>query len=947
MSDDAHRGLTGGRSGLLASLGSGFAASTAADSSSSFRNYPIDVLPGATYTASSSTLALTKPEGAPRGAELFASSTVGVQCSNVRLVQADDAMQPPCRDSPACVEYRFTVSGAAEARRETYDPVGDRMNEHPAEILGGTDSLVHVSLEDQPCGSTTLRTHHRGVAFSGDFETDLRSTSGSAALSEAELEAFAEESNDLSESETSPIVSMAENYLRETLTSDFTFPDGVKAPRWAKRLNRAWAVYDMVVELLDFPDKVDTARQFGGSSLTLQAAQDDQGSYLADFSVRVPAQRDEPFTVEVTHDLGLRDPDELIVRAEEVPLDPEAPVAKFVRRLDPALTFDITIPAGETPTDIDDVAFPEVDVRTAGGDEAPPVVVSDERPEIGVDFTAETSSKHVPSPEQVDFLSRRWSVDGQSVGDGASTSVSLDDSGHSTIGLSLVEHWDSSPLDGGSWFSRFVGDECIVASNVERTVYAGGEPHLAPSAQVSVSHERPVVGREVQLDGSDSSAPQGIDGYEWSVLALAPDSDDLLDGEDVPVEPDPGAAEVTFTPEDPDRVYLVSLTVTGGDRSGSTQATVAPVPSTSATIERSPESVVAGDTVRLDASPSSGGEQGIDEYAWTVESVPEGSGSRDQAREELSVAGLEETAVTFTADSANRTYHASLQIQAGDRTESTTETVTVAPGPTATIQSSSEQTADGTVVTLDGTASSSPSGTLASYQWSIASAVDRDALDSANSRTETGPQVTFTAASDTVYGADLIVTGADGATDTTSTVLDPESSGGRFVVEELVVDGPLVAGESVTVEVLVANEGDATDDRTVRLLVDGEQADATSPTIDSGSNQTVELSFQVGPDPDGSVDLTVETDDDAETTTESVVADIVELDDGYVVQNVDGDGYYRDVNADGAVGQGDIAEFFSKQHRDAWKRPDLFDFSGNGAVTHGDVVELAEYVALD
>lgn len=78
---------------------------------------------------------------------------------------------------------------------------------------------------------------------------------------------------------------------------------------------------------------------------------------------------------------------------------------------------------------------------------------------------------------------------------------------------------------------------------------------------------------------------------------------------------------------------------------------------------------------------------------------------------------------------------------------------------------------------------------------------------------------------------------------------------------------------------------------------------------------------------------------------------LVAAEDGQQLSNgdwgcdVDDDGNYRDVNADGDVTRQAPSDFFQRQHRDPWgSRDDLFDFDEDGTARQPDVVALFESI---
>lgn len=118
---------------------------------------------------------------------------------------------------------------------------------------------------------------------------------------------------------------------------------------------------------------------------------------------------------------------------------------------------------------------------------------------------------------------------------------------------------------------------------------------------------------------------------------------------------------------------------------------------------------------------------------------------------------------------------------------------------------------------------------------------------------------------------DYVVRSDDDASATgTMTVRDPAT----FAVEldDANTDGETTAGATMTVAATVTNDGDATDTQTVELEVDGTVEDTADVTLAGGERTDVTLQYTTGEEDAPSVDATVRTDDDYDTTRVDVLA---------------------------------------------------------------------------
>ncbi len=191
------------------------------------------------------------------------------------------------------------------------------------------------------------------------------------------------------------------------------------------------------------------------------------------------------------------------------------------------------------------------------------------------------------------------------------------------------------------------------------------------------------------------------------------------------------------------------LATCGGGGSASTPVTpvtpvnVAPVANAGAA-----QSVLTGTLVTLDGSASSDANSDALTYAWSLSSKPAGSGA----------ALLSPTSVkpTFTADVAG-TYVASLTVNDGKLSSSpATVSVTATVGNIAPVANAgpAQSVAAGTLVTLDGSASSDANNDALTYSWSLTS---RPTGSSAALLSPASVKPTFTADAAGSYVASLTV----------------------------------------------------------------------------------------------------------------------------------------------------------------------------------------------
>lgn len=272
---------------------------------------------------------------------------------------------------------------------------------------------------------------------------------------------------------------------------------------------------------------------------------------------------------------------------------------------------------------------------------------------------------------------------------------------------------------------------------------AGSAPANVPPVANAGTVQNVTVGTAVILDGSASSdANNDPLTYSWTLTSVPASSTATLSGA--------SSVAPTFT-ADKAGTYVATLTVSDGNVS-SASSTVdinAAVGNVAPVANAGPDqNVVAGALVTLDGSTSSDANNDPLSYMWSLTSKPASSNA---------VLSSTTTAKpTFTADKAG-TYVASLTVSDGT-VNSTNATVNInaAVGNAAPVANAGtdQNAATGTLVTLDGSASSDANNDPLTYMWNLTS---KPASSNAMLSSPTAVKPTFTADRAGTYVATLTV----------------------------------------------------------------------------------------------------------------------------------------------------------------------------------------------
>lgn len=294
----------------------------------------------------------------------------------------------------------------------------------------------------------------------------------------------------------------------------------------------------------------------------------------------------------------------------------------------------------------------------------------------------------------------------------------------------------------GSYTAELVVSDGVLSSDVDSVTVVAASANQAPEANAGPDQDVN-TGATVMLDGSASVDADGDTlTYQWEITSKPSGSAAVLSDADV--------ESPTFI-ADVDGTYTADLVV----NDGTVDSDVDSVTIIAATVNTAPvsnagkdQSVKTNSTVMLDGSASTDIDGDEITYQWTLTAKPSASAAV--------LSDSTATRPTFDAD-VDGTYTAELVVSDGTVSGSADAVTVVAAS------ANSEPVADagddlhvkaGTVVTLDGTASSDADGDLVNYQWALTStpAGSMAALNNVSLATPT-----FVADVEGTYEAELIV----------------------------------------------------------------------------------------------------------------------------------------------------------------------------------------------
>lgn len=300
----------------------------------------------------------------------------------------------------------------------------------------------------------------------------------------------------------------------------------------------------------------------------------------------------------------------------------------------------------------------------------------------------------------------------------------------------------TADMAGSYAASLTVNDGKVNSANIATVTVTASTANAAPVANAGVA-QNVVTGTVVTLDGSASSDANGDAlTYAWTLTAKPAGSTASLSSAT--------SAKPTFT-VDAAGTYVASLIVNDGKVNSSAAtvsitaavANVAPVANAGAN-----QNVVAGTVVTLDGSASSDANNDPLTYTWNLTAKPAGSIA--------TLVSPTSAKPTFSADVAG-TYVASLTVNDGKvNSSAATVSITAAVANVAPVANAgaAQNVVAGTVVTLDGSASSDANGDTLTYAWTLTA---KPAGSTASVSSPTSAKPTFSADAAGTYVASLIV----------------------------------------------------------------------------------------------------------------------------------------------------------------------------------------------
>jgi len=332
------------------------------------------------------------------------------------------------------------------------------------------------------------------------------------------------------------------------------------------------------------------------------------------------------------------------------------------------------------------------------------------------------------------------------------------------------------------------GDATGVADQVTVTA---ATPNSAPTADAG-EDQSVFVSDVVTLNGSASADPDG-DAllYSWRFVSRPAGSSAALQNAET-VNP-------TFT-ADVEGDFVIELLVGDGELDSdpdtvtvnATNANVKPVADAGAD-----QSAIEGDVVTLDGSASSDPDGDTLTYEWRFVSTPGGSAA--------TLSDATAVAPDFTAD-LEGTYVLALVVNDGELdSEEDRVTVTASEANAApTANAGSDINAmTGTVVTLDGSASTAANGDLLSFGWAFVSRPDGSAASLSNATTDSP---SFTPDLDGTYVLELAVD--DGELEDTDRVQVTSETANSAPVADAGADATVYTGNRVELDSSGSSDAD-------------------------------------------------------------------------------------------------------------------------------------------
>lgn len=99
-----------------------------------------------------------------------------------------------------------------------------------------------------------------------------------------------------------------------------------------------------------------------------------------------------------------------------------------------------------------------------------------------------------------------------------------------------------------------------------------------------------------------------------------------------------------------------------------------------------------------------------------------------------------------------------------------------------------------------------------------------------------------------------------------SVTVSPESQPPSFTIQNVTTNSPVTAGDALTIDIFVKNDGDRGGNQTVELTVGGSVVDASVLQLDGGESASVRLTWETGPGDTGSYEASLATANDTART---------------------------------------------------------------------------------